>query len=93
MTYKVITLGCKLNFCESAAIEKAFEENGFTKTDGKANVYVVNSCAVTGTAAAKVRHALSRARRENPAAVTVLCGGFPQSYPEEAGLNQDADID
>lgn len=92
MTYKVITLGCKLNFCESAAIEKAFEENGFTKTDGKVNVCVVNSCAVTGTAAAKVRHALSRARRENPAAVTVLCGCFPQSYPEEAGLNQDADI-
>lgn len=92
MTYKVITLGCKLNFCESAAIEKSFEESGFTKAEGKANVCIVNSCAVTSTAVSKARHALSRAKRENPNAVTVLCGCFPQSYPEEAGLKTGADI-
>ena len=93
MTYKIITLGCKLNFCESAAIAKNFEANGFTKTDGeKANVYVINSCAVTGTAVAKARHAISKCRRENPGGVVALCGCFPQSYPEEAGLNFGADI-
>lgn len=92
MTYKVITLGCKLNFCESAAIEKSFEESGFTKAEGKANVCIVNSCAVTSTAVSKARHALSRAKRENPNAITVLCGCFPQSYPEEAGLKLGADI-
>lgn len=92
MTYKVITLGCKLNFCESAAIEKSFEDDGFTKTEGKANVYVINSCAVTGTAVAKARHALSKIRRENPNCVAVLCGCFPQSYPEEASLKLGADI-
>lgn len=93
MTYKIITLGCKLNFCESAAIAKSFEESGFTKTDGgKAHVYVINSCAVTGTAVAKARHAISKCRRENPGGVVVLCGCFPQSYPEEAGLNFGADI-
>lgn len=92
MTFKVITLGCKLNFCESAAIEKSFEENGFSQTDGKANVYIINSCAVTSTAVAKARHTLSKCRRENPNGVTVLCGCFPQSYPEEAGLKFGADI-
>ena len=92
MTFKVITLGCKLNFCESAAIEKSFAENGFTQTDGKANIYIINSCAVTGTAVAKARHALSRCRRENPNAVTVLCGCYSQCYPEEAGLKFGADI-
>lgn len=92
MTYKVITLGCKLNFCESAAIEKSFEENGYKKAEDKANIYILNSCAVTGTAVAKARHAISKARRENPNAVIVLCGCFPQSYPQEASLKLGADI-
>lgn len=92
MTFKVITLGCKLNSCESAAIEKSFAESGFTKTDDKANIYIINSCAVTSTAVAKARHTVSRCRRENPNGVTVLCGCFPQCYPEEAGLKFGADI-
>lgn len=92
MTYKVMTLGCKLNCCESAAIEKGFEENGFRKTEDKANIVIVNSCAVTSVAVAKARHTISKARRENPAAVIVLCGCFPQSYPEEATLKLGADI-
>lgn len=93
MTYKVITLGCKLNYCESAAIEKSFDENGYTNAgDGKADIYIVNSCAVTSTAVTKARHMLSKCKRENPNCVTVLCGCFPQSYPEEAGLKFGADI-
>ena len=93
MTFKVITLGCKLNSCESAAIEKSFLEDGYTKTDeAKAHVYVINSCAVTGTAVAKARHTLSKCRRDNPGGVVVLCGCYPQSYPEEAGLKFGADI-
>lgn len=94
MNFKIITLGCKLNSCESAAVAESFLSDGFERAaDGeRADVYIVNSCAVTGMAVAKVRHELSRCRRENADAVTVLCGCFPQSYPEEAGLNPDADI-
>lgn len=92
MTFKIITLGCKLNFCESAAIAENFLADGFTPAEDGADVYIVNSCAVTGTAVAKTRHELSKCRRENPDAVTVLCGCFPQSYPEEAALNIGADI-
>lgn len=94
MTFRIITLGCKLNYCESAAIAEGFLSDGFERAaDGvSADVYIVNSCAVTSMAVAKVRHELSRCRRENADGVTVLCGCFPQSYPEEAGLNRDADI-
>ena len=94
MTYEIITLGCKLNSCESAAIAKDFSENGYERAaDGeKADIYIINSCAVTGVAVSKTRHALSKCKRENPDCVTVLCGCFPQSYPEEAGLNSCADI-
>lgn len=92
-TFKILTLGCKVNSCESAAIEKRFLENGFTKAeDENVDLFIINSCSVTGTAVAKARHAASRFRRENPSGVIVLCGCFPQSYPEEAGLKFDADI-
>lgn len=93
MNFKIITLGCKLNYCESAAIEKSFLEEGFSKSESEsANIFVVNSCAVTSVAVAKARHALSKCKREYPNCVTVLCGCFPQSYPEEAGIKIGADI-
>lgn len=93
MTFEIITLGCKLNSCESAAIARDLAENGFTRAeDEKADIYIINSCAVTGVAVSKTRHALNRVKRENPDCVTVLCGCFPQSYPEAAALKCGADI-
>lgn len=94
MTFKVITLGCKLNYCESAAIEKSFLENGWTRSENteNADAIIINSCAVTGTAVTKARHIISRCRRENPDAAIGLCGCFPQSYPEEAGLGTNVDV-
>lgn len=94
MTFRILTLGCKLNCCDSAAIEKALITDGYSPADEgeSADVFIVNSCAVTATAVAKSRHALSKAKRDNAKCVTVLCGCFPQSYPEEAGLKSGADI-
>lgn len=94
LTFDIITLGCKLNSCESAAIAAGMERAGFVRAaEGEtAEILIVNSCAVTGTAVTKTRHAVSRCKRENPYGVTVLCGCFPQSYPEEAGLKLGADI-
>ncbi|MCM1165050.1 MAG: tRNA (N(6)-L-threonylcarbamoyladenosine(37)-C(2))-methylthiotransferase MtaB [Lachnospiraceae bacterium] len=94
MTFKIITLGCKLNSCESAAIAEGFLADGFGRApEGEgADVYIINSCAVTGTAVAKVRHELSKCRREASEGVVVLCGCYPQSFPEEAALSSGADI-
>ncbi len=94
MTYTVYTLGCKVNFCESAAIERGLSESGFIPAkEGEApDIFVVNSCVVTGMSERKARHALSHAKNENPGCVTVLCGCFPQSYPEKAGKTEYADI-
>ncbi len=94
MTYTVFTLGCKVNFCESAAIERGLTEAGFVPAgEGETpDIFVVNSCTVTSMSEKKARHALSRAKRENPDGVTVLCGCFPQSYPDAAGKIGSADI-
>lgn len=94
MKYSVITLGCKVNSCESAAMAESFERGGFTRAEAgeAADVYVVNSCCVTSMAEKKTRQAVARCKRENPECVTALCGCFPQSYPEAARAAAGADI-
>lgn len=94
MTFEIITLGCKLNSCESAAIAAGLEKIGLRRAEKgeTADLSVINSCVVTGAAVTKTRHAVSKCRRENPDGIVVLCGCFPQCYPKEAGLHLGADI-
>ncbi len=94
MKFSIITLGCKVNSCESAAISNAFTAAGYEQAEESqpADVYVINSCAVTGTGVKKARQSVSHCRAENPQAVVVLCGCYPQAYPEEAQSDTVADI-
>lgn len=88
------TLGCKVNQNETGALMRMFEQNGYTiAADGEeADVYVVNSCTVTAGGDKKSRQWLRRAKRENPGAVTVLTGCYPQAFPEEAAEAAEADV-
>lgn len=88
------TLGCKVNQNETGALAQLFRENGFTLAaeDEPADVYIVNSCTVTATGDKKSRQWLRRAKRENPEAVTVLCGCFSQAFPQQALEVSEADI-
>ncbi|WP_294852181.1 tRNA (N(6)-L-threonylcarbamoyladenosine(37)-C(2))-methylthiotransferase MtaB [uncultured Gemmiger sp.] len=88
------TLGCKVNQNETGALAQLFEENGYTVVPNEeaADVYVVNSCTVTNFGDQKSRKWLRRAKRENPGAVTVLTGCYPQAFPEEAAEIQEADV-
>ncbi len=88
------TLGCKVNQTETGALAQLFEENGYTVVPNEetADVYVVNSCTVTNFGDQKSRKWLRRAKRENPGAVTVLTGCYPQAFPEEAAAIAEADV-
>lgn len=88
------TLGCKVNLNETEALEQLFRRNGFTIVpEGEAaDVFIVNSCTVTNFGDQKSRKWLRRAKRENPGAVTVLTGCYPQAFPEEAGQFMEADL-
>ncbi len=88
------TLGCKVNLNETEALEQLFRRNGFTIVpEGEAaDVFIVNSCTVTNFGDQKSRKWLRRAKRENPGAVTVLTGCYPQAFPEEAGQFVEADL-
>lgn len=88
------TLGCKVNLNETGALEHLFRQNGYTVVpEGEAaDVYIVNSCTVTNFGDQKSRKWLRRAKRENPGAVTVLTGCYPQAFPEEAAGFLEADL-
>ena len=88
------TLGCKVNLNETGALEQMFHSAGFTivPEGEEADVFVVNSCTVTNFGDQKSRKWLRRAKRENPGAVTVLTGCYPQAFPEEAARFLEADL-
>lgn len=94
MKVKFITLGCKVNQYESEAMLELLLREGFQEAaDGEeADVVVVNSCTVTATGDQKARQALRRAKKQNPGAVAVLTGCWPQAFPREAAEFQEADI-
>ena len=88
------TLGCKVNLNETEALEQLFRRSGFTVVpDGQpADVYIVNSCTVTNFGDQKSRKWLRQAKRNNPGAVTVLTGCYPQAFPEAAARLMEADL-
>ncbi len=72
----IITLGCKVNQYEAAAFQAGFAAAGLevVAANHTADLVVVNSCAVTATAAAQSRQALRQALRRSPQAAVVLTG-------------------
>ena len=94
MRVSFYTLGCKVNQNETGALEQLFLRRGYTlAADGEAaDVYVVNSCTVTAGGDKKSRQWLRRAKRQNPGAVTVMAGCYPQAFPEQAAQLEEADV-
>ena len=82
-TVRFITLGCKVNQYDSQAMLEIFEAHGYTAVSGNdADVYVVNTCTVTGTGDQKSRRLVRRCRRHNPAAELVITGCLAQRMGE-----------
>lgn len=70
------TLGCKVNQYETQRILDSFEQAGFSIVpfESPADVYVINTCSVTGIAESKSRYTIRRAIRFNPNAKVVVTG-------------------
>ena len=85
MKYAVFTLGCKVNQYETQAVEALLRERGFEPAaEGeRADVILVNTCAVTAESGRKSRQAIRRLRGQHPGALTAVCGCFSQLEPEE----------
>jgi threonylcarbamoyladenosine tRNA methylthiotransferase MtaB len=79
------TLGCKLNFSETSAIGRQFEEKGFEKIpfEAGADLYVINTCSVTDHADRKCRKVVQQALKHNPDAFVAIVGCYAQLKPQE----------
>ena len=74
------TLGCKLNYAETSTYERGFQAAGWEVVPwtARADVYLINTCAVTETAEKKSRNLIRRAHKTAPEARIVVTGCYAE---------------
>lgn len=94
------TFGCKLNFAETATVERIFREHGVETADSceSPDFIIINSCSVTAEADRKCRSFIRSLNRRHPSAAILVTGCYAQLKPDEvsalpgvavvAGINQ-----
>ncbi|MDD5258395.1 MAG: MiaB/RimO family radical SAM methylthiotransferase [bacterium] len=77
-TFKIYTLGCKINQYDSQVIREDYQRRGYVEITaaGPADLYIINTCTVTASADKKSRHYIHYAHRENPHAEIVVTGCY-----------------
>jgi threonylcarbamoyladenosine tRNA methylthiotransferase MtaB len=81
----VVTLGCKVNQYDTAAVLNMLPDSKYKKVQfpEEADVYVIDTCTVTHRADAEARHYISRAKRINPNGVVIVTGCYAQVSSDE----------
>ncbi len=77
MKISLLTLGCKVSQYESGAIKEELLKLGYDATTefvSDADIYVLNTCAVTNEAEHKSRSYMTKILNKNPNAKIVVCG-------------------
>ena len=84
-TIAVQTLGCKVNQYDTEAMLESFERAGYAAVSMKdeADVYLVNTCTVTGTGDQKSEKLIRRIARLHPGSAIVVAGCLAQRNAEE----------
>ena len=80
----VTNLGCRVNRVESDWMERAFLDEGCVLApEEEADVVAVNTCAVTGEAQAKTRHAVRHALSLPGVRLVAVTGCVANLFPDE----------
>ncbi len=84
-TIATYTLGCKVNQYDTEAMLESFERAGYAAVpfQDAADVYLINTCTVTGTGDQKSLKTIRRAAREHPDCAIVVCGCLAQREAEK----------
>ena len=79
------TLGCKVNQYETEAMSELFEKAGYEikPFDSVCDVYVINTCTVTGVGDKKSRQMIRRCQSINPQGIIAVTGCYSQIAPDE----------
>ncbi len=93
-TFAIATLGCKVNTYESQGYESALLDQGYQEVSfkEKADVYIINTCAVTNTAGSKSRQKIHQAKTLNKDALIVVVGCYAQIAKEQLLDMEHVDI-
>lgn len=72
MSFKILTLGCKVNTYESNVMRELLLKEGYKEVGHKepADIVIINTCSVTNVADQKSRKMIRKSAKENP---KVLC--------------------
>lgn len=85
MIVSVFTLGCKTNLYESGQIINALRNAGHEAFHGlkRADVFILNTCAITQEAENKSRQLVARARKLNPDCRVLVVGCAAEKNSEQ----------
>lgn len=82
------TLGCKVNQYDSEAMLESFERAGYRAVEfsAGADIYLINTCTVTGTGDQKSMKLIRRIHREHPDSDIIVAGCLAQRDAEKVAL-------
>ena len=84
MKFCVYTLGCKVNYYESESIVRQLKELGDVTTELEvADIYIINTCAVTNEAEHKSRGVIAKVKKLNPDAKIYIMGCSSQLHAND----------
>ncbi len=85
MNFYITTLGCKVNQFESQAICQLLSDRGHTLvSEGEhTDAIIINTCAVTAESGRKSRQAIRHLQKNNPNAISAVCGCYSQTCGTE----------
>lgn len=94
MDVYLTTLGCRLNEAEIAAWARGFQAAGhrIAASPDRAQVLLLNTCAVTAEAARKSRQFVNRLHRQNPNARLVVTGCYAELEPAAVAALTGVDL-
>lgn len=79
------SLGCKANQYDTESMREKCQKDGseIVPFSSEADVYVINTCTVTGKSDKEARQIIRRVIRNNPRGKIVVTGCYSQLYPEQ----------
>ena len=88
------TLGCKLNFSETATIARSFDASHFNKVpfESPAEIYVINTCSVTDNADRRLKGLVKKVLKQNPKGFVAAIGCYAQLQPDKIAEIDGVDL-
>ncbi len=88
------TLGCKLNFSETSAISRLFQDKGFQKVsfEEQPDIFVINTCSVTDHTDKKCHKIVREALKISSKAFIIIIGCYAQLKPQNIAKIPGVDV-